>query len=349
MRKLNVNQFFSLNFLLFVVFYANSVIAFTEEKVIIEKAVRKNQSIDIHVSGKLSRKTTMRMAFNIDGLVESVLVNPGDRFVKNQVLARLNESEIKAQVIHAKSAYDSAFNDWQRAKNLFDKSLIPQSQLQHQKALLDGAGSTLETVQFNQDMATIKATVNGEVLEKYIEENELVTAKQTAFLVSVNAHGWVVSVEIPDHQVVRLNLGDKAEVRFSAYPDKSYSGKVSEISAKSNNHSGLFSVEVMLDSFEDNFRSGYLASVDILPESEEKLTFINLDSVITVKDNQAMFFAYDELTKKIKKYFTKIQFISENSIVSNENLSEVSYVVRNASIDLKDGELVQAFPIAMAK
>ena len=46
-----------------------------------------------------------KLAFKIGGVITAVYVNEGDRVKKGQVLARLDPSEIQAQVAQAKSSY----------------------------------------------------------------------------------------------------------------------------------------------------------------------------------------------------------------------------------------------------
>ncbi|CAB9495197.1 efflux RND transporter periplasmic adaptor subunit [Alteromonas macleodii] len=306
----------------------------------IRPVVRGKSEKPIHSTGILIHNTRIRLAFNIGGLVEKIYVDKGDILQAGQLLARLDKREIVAKVNSRESALRTVESDWERDRNLFRQRLISESDYQHSKNRYETAVSDLNIAKFDQSLSTILAPHAGIVLERRIEENELVAAKQTIFIVSADQDGWLAQVQVPDYDVVKLNLGDEAKVSVGAYRGDIFTGKVSRISSQSDGNNGLFQVEVKIDEPIDSFRVGYLVSVDLFPQDENTYTYIDFDSLISVEDRKAIFFAYDEETQVVKRMKTAISFFTDDHIASLDNLQGVQHQVTRGASYLADGEKV---------
>ncbi len=294
----------------------------------------------IHISGKLSRKTILRLAFNIGGLISSVNVDRGDVVAKGQMLATLDKKVILARMKEARSFYQTALNNWQRIDNLYKKNIIALSELQQSKSSLDSAESALKISEFDLSLSKISAPVSGEVIERFIEENELILAKKTAFIISSGKNGWVINVKIPDHDVVKISLGDSVDIKLYAYEGTIFKGTVSEIAAMADEKSSLFTVEVKLNDNLPTFRTGYLASVDIKPTNTIIYSYITLDSILDINDKKASFFAFDKTTQRVKKIMVNVAYLRNNEIVSLDPLVNITEIVTKGKAYLKDGDLV---------
>jgi len=309
-------------------------------KVSVAPVVRSNAGQPIHMSGKLTRKTTVRLAFNIDGLVDSVSVDKGDILEKGQLLATLDSREIQARVKRFQSSYQTALNDWVRNQDLHSKNMVSLSELQHSKNNMESAEASLQIALFDNSLSKIYSPIGGEVIERFVEEDELVAARQTAFVVAADRDGWVVNVDISDRDVVRLKLGDSAKITLGAYKNRVFSGTVTEISAQADEDSNLFQVEVALEGSLDNFRTGYLASVDIQTTSDDQFTYIPMDALVEIKDSLAVVFAYSTENRRVKRIVLPVAFLQGNNIVTHAMLEEHRYVVVRGASYLSDGEAV---------
>ncbi|WP_162197932.1 efflux RND transporter periplasmic adaptor subunit [Pseudoalteromonas rubra] len=300
---------------------------------------RSHRSQPVNVSGKLARKTIVRLAFNIDGLVDKVNVQKGDVLAQGQLLATLDSREIRAKVQSATSAHKTALEDHQRISDLYNKNLLPLSEVQQSQNRLEAASSALEIAAFNESLSTIRAPMGGVVVEKLVEENELIKAQQTAFMIAVDENGWIVTVEVPDHDVVRMKIGDPATVTLSAYNSQTFDGHISEIAGQANAQ-GLFSVDVKLNQHQETFRVGYLASVEILPQDQQLYSYISLDSVVEVNQRKAKFFTIDRHSSKVTKRVLEVAFLTDDAIAVKAAMGEHEEVVTQGAEMLEDGEEV---------
>jgi RND family efflux transporter MFP subunit len=138
-------------------------------KVRTTKVIEKEMSIPVHCSGKLASKEESKMSFKTGGIISGIFVDEGQRVKKGQVLAKLNLSEIQAQVNQARLGLDKAERDFRRTNNLYNDSVVTLEQLQNATTALDIAKSNVEIAEFNLQFSTIKANSNGTILKRIAE------------------------------------------------------------------------------------------------------------------------------------------------------------------------------------
>ena len=130
-----------------------------EEKIFVKTAqvTKEEISLPIHTSGKLYSKTELKLSFKIAGIIEKILVEEGQKINKGQLLAKLDQSEISAQVMRAKSGFQKASRDLERVKRLYADSVATLEQMQDATTGFDIAKSNLKVAEFNLKHSAIYA------------------------------------------------------------------------------------------------------------------------------------------------------------------------------------------------
>ena len=92
---------------------------------------KKTISQPIHVSGIVASQTEVKLAFKTGGIIEQIYAKEGQTVNRGQLLAKLNMSEIEAQVAQARISLNKADRDLTRAKNLYKDSVGTLEQVQN--------------------------------------------------------------------------------------------------------------------------------------------------------------------------------------------------------------------------
>ncbi len=295
----------------------------------------------IRAIGILSTKDEIKLSFKIGGVIASISVRDGDVVRKGQTLAHLNLAEINAQVAQAQQGMEKAKRDLQRAQNLYKDSVITLEQVQNAATGYSIAQSTLQIATFNQQYATIVAPTNGRVLKVVSKAGELAGVGSPIVVVSSESSGWVVRVGLSDRDVVRLHVGDKAMVRFDAFPNTDFSAIVSDIAAAANQQTGTFEAELKLQPNGKKFVTGLVASADITPSTAENVAFVPIEAIVEGNGMNASVYALSENDTKAKKLPVQIAFIQGNSVAVKAGLQGVSAVVTDGVEYLADGAAVR--------
>ena len=312
-------------------------------KVRTTKVIEKEMSIPVHCSGKLSSKTELKLSFKTGGIISSIFVDEGRKVKKGQVLAKLNLSEIQAQVNQARLGLDKAERDFRRANNLYKDSVATLEQLQNVTTALNIAKSNVKIAEFNLQYSTIKAPSNGKILKRIAEENEIVGPGNPVFLFGSTDNDWIARVNITDKDIFSLKLNDKAGIQFDAYPDKIFHATVTEIGNSADPYTGTYEVELTLKRTDTKFASGLIASVDIYPSKKEKFKIVSVNALI--EGNETEGYIYQVINKsKVKKLKIKIYKISDNNLFIKSGVEPgaeiitegVSYVNGKSEVNVQE-------------
>lgn len=290
----------------------------------------------VAVFGRLAHKSEQKLSFKIQGIVASVSADEGQRVVSGQVLATLDQSEIQAQVKQATSVFNNNQENLTRFQSLYAEKVITQEQLQSAQTQFDVARSDLEIALFNQKHAEIRATNDGIILKRSIEQNELVNPNQPAFLISSEQHGWVLRVGVTDRDIVQLDEGNQANLHLDAYPDQPFSGVVSEIAAAANEQTGLFEVEIRLDKVSHKIYSGFIASASIVTSQTRRLALLPVEAMVSANGKRAEVFVLDD-QQMVQKRRIALAYIQGNKIAIAEGLNDGENIVTDGAAYLRNG------------
>jgi len=303
------------------------------------RVIQKEIAIPIHASGILSAARESRLSFKIGGIVEAIYFDEGQLVKEGQVLAKLNLREIQAQVDQARSAFEKAKRDHQRAKNLYADSVVTLEQLQNAETGLEVARSNLEIAEFNLRHSKIIAPSDGEILKRFAEENEMVGPGTPVFYFGATGEAWRAEVGITEKDIVHVHLGDSASVSFDAYPKKNFPGKVTEIAEIADPMSGTYETEIQLDPQDMKLVSGFVAKADLFPSNRQKFYWIPVEALVEADGETA--FVFTHVDGKSKRIQIKIGSIYNQNVAVLKGLEGVKTVVTDGVSYLIDGSEIQ--------
>lgn len=178
------------------------------------------------------------------GRVVDIRARLGDTVKKGQLLMRVRSSDIAGALSdYRKAVADEtlARTQYERSKVLYEKGAISQNDFQvaqdaEQKAKVDletteehlkllGAGTDQPS-----GIVNIYAPVSGVITDQQVTLSSGVQALSAPnpFMISDLSHVWIVC-DVYENDMSFVQLGEYADVRLNAYPDKSFKGRISNI------------------------------------------------------------------------------------------------------------------------
>jgi RND family efflux transporter MFP subunit len=270
----------------------------------------------IFASGVLSTKSEIKLAFKTGGLISSMHVSEGQSVRKGQLLAELDMSEIDAMVNQAKLGLQKAERDLVRVKKMVEDEVATKNKLEDATTAYKVAKETVLSAGFNQKLSKIYAPESGKILMKIAKQGELITPFAPALILSTGGNAFNLKVGLADKDIVKLKIGDPAEVTLDAYPGEVMSAHVSEIAQMLNPQSGTFEVVLTLNSAGKKLISGFVAKAKIIPPKESQVLLIHASCLIEADKSKGFVFVYngsvvDKREVTIGKIFSdEIQILS---------------------------------------
>jgi RND family efflux transporter MFP subunit len=281
------------------------------------------------------------LSFKVGGLIEFIRVEEGQTVKAGQLLAVLKQTEIGASLEQAHQATAKAHRDLERGKALLADGVTTEEQVQDLTTAFEMASAAQSGTEFNAAHARIVASVDGVVLRKLAEANEVVQPGQTVLVLGGANRGWVVRIGLADRDAVRTHLGDAARIEFDAWPGRVFAGRVSNISSAADSGTGTFTVEVQIEAGGARFVQGLVAKVALTPQGTSQAQVIPVQALLEANDKEAGVFVLDEAAQVVHRVSVQIGRMSAGQIEVLSGLGAGAQVVTDGAAFLENGEKVR--------
>lgn len=305
----------------------------------IEKSI---EPLPIMSSGILSSKSETKLSFKVGGIIEHIYVEEGQRVRKGQLLARLEQAEINAKVKQAESGLAKAKRDLERAENLYKDSVATLEQVQNAQTGVEVAEANLKIAHFNQKYSAIYAPTHGKVLKRFAERQELIGPGVPVFFIGSTSGAQVMRIGLADKDIVKLALGDRAEIHFDAYKGETFDAKVSELAESSDPRTGTFEVELMLKPSKKVMKKGFVGKASIFPSNQSAYCRVPLGALVEATKNRAYVYVPAENGQKAsRKAITPLEIGADYFIVAADELAGIKQVITDGNMYLVDNAGIQ--------
>ncbi|MFZ0709751.1 MAG: efflux RND transporter periplasmic adaptor subunit [Terrimicrobiaceae bacterium] len=237
-------------------------------------------------SGYIINRERIELSPRFVGTVRWIGVRKGDPVKKGQVVVLLDDSEQRARVTEAEGRFSRAQASLQIAKTRFNrfKTLREQrveseqqlddafAELNAAEAGLQEAQGLLDVARWQLEWTTIRSPIDGVVLEKLADENELVSPQSfggdkgpsTALLAVADPKDLQVEVDLNEADLSKVSLAQPCRITPEAYPEQVYDGYVAEIAPEANRQKGTLQVKVQVKNPDRYLIPELSAKVDFL-------------------------------------------------------------------------------------
>ncbi len=194
-------------------------------------------------SGVTQASNEAKLSFKVGGMIELVAVEMGDTVNIGAIIVRLDDTDYRinynkadaslksaeAQLVAAKSAF-------MRVENLYVNNNVSLSeyekarmQFESAETMVKTARSQLDAAQNQLDYTVLRAPFDGVVFSVMAKENEMTGSGQPV-VVFAGLNNLEVKTAVPENIIGQINRGQDATVRFSAFPEKTFQGIITEVS-----------------------------------------------------------------------------------------------------------------------
>lgn len=295
----------------------------------------------LQTSGVFTTDDETLLAFKTGGVIEKIYVKEGDAIKKGQLLAKLNLTEIDAQVAQARLGYEKAVRDQQRVKNLYQDSVATLEQFQNVNTALEVAERQYEAARFNRSHSEIHAVSNGFVLRKMASEGQVISPGAPVLQTNgASQSNWKLRVGISDREWALVSVGDKATITTDAIPDKTLEASVTRKAEGSEMMGGAFNLELTLKDPHVNLASGLYGKAVIETKKKQTAWSIPYEALLDGNAQSGYVFTLGD-SNRAHKTIVQIMRIDHQHVLISSGLENVKQIVISGSAYLKEGSTVE--------
>lgn len=297
-----------------------------------EKVGRRDLVAAVTASGHIEAKTSVNVTADITGRVIQIGVREGDLVKKGQFILQIDPTQYQAALQQAKallsaseaSLVQSRANrdqaqrtldrnlELQKSGNsLISKETVEQAQTNSEVAVANYNSAVaqvaqnranVDRAQSDLDRTRLFAPMDGRVTRLKVKVGEVAVpatfSPDNALLATVADLGTILAkVQVDETDVVRLAIGDSVQVSIDAFPDTTFTGRVTKISNSATLVAGAitagtadkavdFDVEITLDHPPTDIRPDLSATARIVTDVRKQALSIPIIA-LTVRQDQA--------------------------------------------------------------
>jgi membrane fusion protein (multidrug efflux system) len=246
-----------------------------------------SEEIVFETVGSFQGWQEVTVSCEVDGKIDRIPVEIGQRVNKGDLLALLEETDFKLGVARAeagldmaKADRDNAKNDYERKEQLYKDNTIPKSnfdsfvtRLAQAEANLRMAEAVLAQARHHLTKARITAPAAGYVGQKLVAEGEFLSMSSGYEMIRLVVDRPMKLVfEVPEKLGVRITTGEPVEAKVAAFGDRLFSGTIHAVSPSASIRTRTIPVEAKFDNRAGELKSGFFASVSLrLPRGDQML------------------------------------------------------------------------------
>jgi HlyD family secretion protein len=291
----------------------------------------------VSATGKIQPEIEVKISPEVSGEIILLNVKEGQVVKKGDLLVKINPdlytssynrsvsnlSGTKAGLTQSEASFKEAKANYERNKTLYDKGVISKSDWDKAVASFEVAKATKQNAYYtvqsasasvneakdNLGRTTIYAPADGTISVLNVELGERVLGTQqmagTELLRVANLNNMEVEVDVNENDIVKIKIGDEANVEVDAYLKKKFKGVVTSISNSASTTltsdqvtNFKVKVRILKESYQDllegkpntysPFRPGMTATVDIITQTKTNVLAVPISSVVVKSDTAAV-------------------------------------------------------------
>lgn len=252
--------------------------------------------------GSLRADQTVKVSPEIARKIEKITFKEGEVVEEGQVLVKLGADEIRHQLSsrqsalkQAKARLANARRTYQRNKNLNRQDLISNQQFDDSRESFESAKARVNQLQSDVEEArerlqdaTIRAPITGYVGSREVDTGNYVQKGETLTTL-YRLDPLEARFTVAGRFMGRIHTGQTVRVHVSAYPEKSFEGKVYYVSPSVREQTRDILVKARVPNPEHLLKPGAFAHVETVVETYRKRPVIPAQALISTREGYIVF------------------------------------------------------------
>jgi len=275
-------------------------------------------SIDVTGSVQPNDSRVSHVRLLSRGRIERVNVRVGDRVEAGQVLLTYDNIELAelvsqsaaatAALLQAQTESEVLRRAEQRARKLVELGALAQSELERRTAEARKAEAILaskkaEVARTEQQLrrfgvtkendsdgsrTSLKAPISGIVTETKAAIGELKGADEEAFTIANLSTVWV-QADVYERDISSVRVGQVAEIKINAYPERMFSGKITYVSDVLDPTTRTAKVRCEVENPRSELRVGMFGTISLPTSGTREALTVPVSAIQTVEGKQLVF------------------------------------------------------------
>jgi membrane fusion protein (multidrug efflux system) len=253
---------------------------------------------NLSLSGSIEANEQIEIHSEVSGIVEGIYFNEGSFVNKGQVLFKVNDVELRAQLRQAQTKEGLAGENERRAKLLLQKEAISQEEFDVANADYASMKAQTQLIKAQIGKTSVKAPFSGKIGLRSISPGTYITP---TILVAklVNTGKLKITFSIPEKYASQVKSGSNIDFSVSG-SDHVYTAKIYAIEPEIAVATRTLQIRAIADNIDGKLFPGTFADVKLPLNIIKDAIVVPSEAIVPIQDGKKVFIANMGKAKEVK-------------------------------------------------
>ena len=291
---------------------------------------------NLSLSGSIEANEQVDVRSEISGIVESINFQEGTMVTKGQVLFKVNDIELRAQLANVKTSQGLASENERRAKLLLEKEAISQEEYDIASADFKSSKAQTQLIQAQIAKTTVRAPFSGKIGLRAISNGTYVTPT-TPIAKLVNTSQLKITFSIPEKYASQMKVGNALSFTTAGSTEK-FDAKIYAIEPEIEVATRTLKVRAIAQNPDGKLYPGTFANVALPLDHIKDALLVPTEAVIPIQNGKKIYISENG---KAKEIVIQTGSRTEKEILVLNGLKPGDTVLTSGVMTLKNGSPVK--------
>ena len=291
---------------------------------------------NLSLSGSIEANEQVDIRSEISGIVESINFQEGTMVSKGQVLFKVNDIELRAQLANVKTSQGLASENERRAKLLLEKEAISQEEYDIASADFKSSKAQTQLIQAQIAKTTVRAPFSGKIGLRAISNGTYVTPT-TPIAKLVNTSQLKITFSIPEKYASQMKVGNALSFTTAGSTEK-FDAKIYAIEPEIEIATRTLKVRAIAQNPDGKLYPGTFANVALPLDHIKDALLVPTEALIPIQNGKKIFISENG---KAKEIIVQTGSRTEKEILVLTGLKAGDTVLTSGVMTLKNGSPVK--------
>ncbi len=221
-------------------------------------------------TGTLRARNEVKIYTQEEGRITEMAFFEGDSVKKGDLLARLDDQLLQAQLARAKATRVQAEQDYKRKKGLNGQKLISEDELTRAQTAFEVAAADERLLATRVGYANIRSPIDGKIAQRLSEPGNI-AVRYTHLLTVSDPSSLITEVTVSELLLPYVKLGDPVNVTIDALGQQNFAGRIHRIHPNLDPITRRGTIEVELTPVPEGARPGQLCRVQLQTQALQRV------------------------------------------------------------------------------
>jgi len=298
----------------------------------------------LELQGNVTTKNLVVIYPEYSGTLTNVNVKEGQKVVKGQVLAKIDDGGLAQQLVQVQIQADLAKTTFDRQKRLWDQKIGSEIQFLQAKTNFEAQEKAVEQLKKQVARTVVKAPFSGIIDDVITEQGTVVAPGQSPLFRIVNLNNMYIETDIPEKYIATISKNKNVLVNFPILGE-SIQTKIRQTSNYINPANRTFKAEIGIPNKNNRIKPNLTAKLKINDYVNKNAILIPLSIISEDANGEQYVYIISEKNAKnegiAKRIYIKTGYTQGNVIEILDGLTPGIEIIDEGARNIREGQTVK--------